>query len=126
MSEQGAWVRAASVDDVPNGHAYDTGVEANGEIIGLFCLDGQYFALGECSHEQAPLCQGLIEGSQVTCPWHSARFDIRSGECLAGPSACRTNGDVTEGGAPHSGPDISACRTYSTKVEGNDIYVLIP
>ena len=30
--------------------------------------------------------RGDIEGHEVTCPWHGARFDIRTGEVLCAPA----------------------------------------
>ena len=32
------------------------------------------------------MAEGDIEGHEVTCPWHGARFDIRTGEVLCAPA----------------------------------------
>jgi 3-phenylpropionate/trans-cinnamate dioxygenase ferredoxin component len=32
------------------------------------------------------LVEGDIEGHEVTCPWHGARFDVRTGEVLCQPA----------------------------------------
>lgn len=122
MSEEN-WIKAAQVDDLGPGEGFETDIEINGETIGLFFIDGSYYALGECPHEQGPLCQGIIEGSTVSCPWHTAKFDITTGKTIENPSACRVTGSVTVG----SKEDIEAlpdCNSYKVKVEGNDIYVL--
>lgn len=39
-----------------------------------------------CPHRAGPLSEGLIEGTEVTCGWHSARFDLTTGACLSGPT----------------------------------------
>jgi nitrite reductase/ring-hydroxylating ferredoxin subunit len=39
-----------------------------------------------CSHAGGPLHEGMIEDSVVICPWHSSRFDIRTGRVRAGPA----------------------------------------
>ena len=122
MSEDLSWVLAANVDDLGSGEGFETDVEIDGEMVGLFCIDGEYYALGECPHEQGPLCQGIIEDTEVMCPWHSARFNITSGDCIAGPSACRVSGAVEEGTESDKG-DTPAATRFDVKVEGNDIFV---
>ncbi len=48
---------------------------------------GAFFALDNaCSHEEGPLAEGEIEGHEVMCPWHGARFDVRTGEVLGPPA----------------------------------------
>jgi nitrite reductase/ring-hydroxylating ferredoxin subunit len=55
--------------------------------ITIFNLDGEFFALDDtCSHGQASLCEGFVENGQVECPYHSALFDIRTGEALTRPA----------------------------------------
>ena len=49
-------------------------------------VGGELFAIGaHCSHYHGPLADGLIVGHQVRCPWHHARFCLRTGEALAAP-----------------------------------------
>ena len=43
-----------------------------------------------------------VEGHEVTCPWHGARFDIRTGQVLCAPAY----GDVTRYNVRVSGADI--------------------
>ncbi len=57
-----------------------------------------------CTHRGGPLSEGEIEGEQVTCPWHGAIFNIKSGEVL-GPPAPK--------GVAH----------YNVRVEGTDIKI---
>ena len=35
-----------------------------------------------CPHLEGPLFQGSVSQGAVTCPWHSWRFDLRTGERL--------------------------------------------
>lgn len=124
MTEE-LWTWVATTDDLGVGEGFETEADINGEIIGLFCIDGEYYALGECPHEQGPLCQGIIEGNEVTCPWHSAKFNILTGQCIAGPSACRVSGAVGAGIESDEG-DTPAANRYDVKVEGKDIFVRKP
>lgn len=62
-------------------------VEIRGRSIALFNLGGEFFAIDDCcSHEDAPLSEGTIEGEEVECPWHAARFNIKTGEALSPPA----------------------------------------
>src|SRR5680860_575807 len=56
------------------------------EIV-LFNIEGAFFALDNaCTHEEGPLGEGEVLGHEVTCPWHGATFDIRTGEVLGPPA----------------------------------------
>lgn len=64
-----------------------TVVEANGHMIALFRVDGDFYAIGnECTHTGGPLGEGDLDGTTVTCPWHGSQFDITSGEVLEPPA----------------------------------------
>lgn len=63
-------------------------VEANGREVAVFNLDGTFYAIDNlCVHKGGPLGEGAVEGEVVTCPWHSWRYDIKTGACLANPAA---------------------------------------
>ena len=57
------------------------------EEVMLARVDGALFAIGaKCTHYQAPLVEGLIVGRTVRCPWHHARFCLRTGEAIGAPA----------------------------------------
>jgi nitrite reductase/ring-hydroxylating ferredoxin subunit len=122
MSQAGDWVRVASVADMREGEGYDTGMEVAGDVVGLFLIDGSYYAVGECTHEKGPICQGHREGFAVSCPWHSAQFNIATGECLRGPVACRTDGSVNVGEMEEI-DKVDDLNCFDVKLEGEEIFV---
>jgi 3-phenylpropionate/trans-cinnamate dioxygenase ferredoxin subunit len=66
-------------------------VEIDGEPIAVFNVDGKFYAIGDvCTHDDGPLGDGELDGFQVICPRHGARFDIRSGKALALPAVVDT------------------------------------
>jgi 3-phenylpropionate/trans-cinnamate dioxygenase ferredoxin component len=46
----------------------------------IFRIGGKLFAIGDvCSHDDGPLGEGELDGFDVICPRHGARFDVRDG-----------------------------------------------
>jgi 3-phenylpropionate/trans-cinnamate dioxygenase ferredoxin subunit len=62
-------------------------VRVDGVDVLLCRVDGQYYALSNsCSHARQALHTGRLRGFEVICPLHGARFDIRTGRCVAAPA----------------------------------------
>ncbi|MEC3982084.1 bifunctional 3-phenylpropionate/cinnamic acid dioxygenase ferredoxin subunit [Amycolatopsis sp. H20-H5] len=89
--------------------ACDAAALADGEAIRLlahvpisvFHTDGEYFAIDDtCSHQDASLADGWVEGCFVECPLHAALFDLRTGlpSCLPAKNGLRTYPVVLDGG----------------------------
>src|SRR5690606_17229405 len=79
-------VKVATVDEVPiNGSKL---VEIEGVRIALFNINGGYYAIEDvCTHDGGPLVEGeIVNGHEVRCPRHGARFDIRTGAALSMPA----------------------------------------
>lgn len=54
-------------------------VNCAGQDIALFLIDGKYFACSNrCPHAGAQLCDGFIDGTVVTCPWHGWSFELNA------------------------------------------------
>jgi 3-phenylpropionate/trans-cinnamate dioxygenase ferredoxin subunit len=72
------WVRVASSSDVPAGTL--KGVFVKMLPIVLANVDGNVYALEDrCSHQEFPLSDGELDGSDVVCIHHGARFDACTG-----------------------------------------------
>jgi NADPH-dependent 2,4-dienoyl-CoA reductase/sulfur reductase-like enzyme/nitrite reductase/ring-hydroxylating ferredoxin subunit len=74
-----------NINDIANetmllGHAF-------GEPVLVARRDEELFAIGAtCTHYGGPLAKGLMVDCTVHCPWHHARFDLRTGEAIAAPA----------------------------------------
>ena len=80
-----AFTKAATLAELPPGRAKQ--VTLNGKAVGLFNVGGTVYAIDDtCPHRGAPLWEGDLEGKEVTCPWHGARFDVTSGDHLCPPA----------------------------------------
>lgn len=76
----------APLTDLPPGTG--KAFKVAGRELAVFNADGRVFAIDNiCPHDGAPLAEGTLEGTVITCPWHAAEFDITSGKVLAPPAA---------------------------------------
>ena len=75
----------ARVEDVPVGTVKV--VEAGGRQIALCNYNGTIYAIDDvCTHDGGSLDQGELEGSEIECPRHGARFDIKTGRAVRLPA----------------------------------------
>ena len=69
------FVKVASTNEIASGQARLVNIK--GKEIALFNIEGTFFAFENAyTHEEGPLAEGEIEGHEVTCPWHGARFKL--------------------------------------------------
>ncbi len=99
------FVRAATLGELPEGTAL--GVEVEGKAVCLVMYEGEIYAFQDnCSHRDFPLSNGELDEDDctITCDWHGAIFDIRTGAAV---------------GLPATRPIM----VYPAKVEGEEIWV---
>jgi 3-phenylpropionate/trans-cinnamate dioxygenase ferredoxin subunit len=83
--EQCEFVVVANVDEIPNGERIF--IEVGYDYLVVFNIAGDFYAIADlCTHDEGPLEEGELEGFEVACPRHGARFDVRSGEALTLPA----------------------------------------
>lgn len=97
---------ACKVDDIDNGESMT--IEGETPVALFRTEDGEFYATSDtCTHEKWSLGDdGDIEGVEVTCPLHMARFDIRTGEPLCFPATV-------------------ALDTFEVQIDDGNVYVLI-
>src|SRR5215204_1397704 len=131
--EEQQFVDVADLNDVPEGKTKH--VEVKEKEILLANSDGKVYALCDrCSHNNAPLSMGTLNGKVITCPMHGARFDVTTGKKVGEPMAP----DLSKFPEPipeslqkmfaRSAEIMSKVKTYDqstyeTKVEGNRVKV---
>lgn len=131
--EQQQFVDVTDVNGVPEGKMKH--VEVGEKEILLANSEGRIYALCDrCSHMNAPLSIGTLNGKVVTCPMHGARYDVATGKKVAEPMALDPSKfpePIPEGlqkvfaQAAQIQSKIKTYnqQTYETKVEGNRVKV---
>lgn len=79
------WVDVAPADEIAPG-SFKV-VDVDDVPIAVFNVDGEFYAIEDvCTHDGGVLTGGTVDGCQVECPRHGARFDVRTGEALTPPA----------------------------------------
>ena len=79
------WIDAGPATDLGDGQTIS--IPMGRRMIAVVHSGGAYFAIEDvCTHDGAQLTGGAIEGFEIICPRHGARFDLRTGEVMAPPA----------------------------------------
>ncbi len=82
-----AWQRCASQDDVWEGTVLP--VQVDGASVALYNLQGTIYATSNvCTHEEAWLSEGYLDGDCIECPLHQALYHVPPVKCAAARSTC--------------------------------------
>jgi nitrite reductase/ring-hydroxylating ferredoxin subunit len=99
----GKWIKIADVAEVPEDGTLR--VFIGGEPVCLYNLAGRIYATHDlCTHGQASLADGFVDGEQIECPLHQGRFHIPTGRAVGPPCTV----DV---------------RTYSVRVRDGSVFL---
>jgi nitrite reductase/ring-hydroxylating ferredoxin subunit len=103
MTDDGDWCRVASVGELSRQRRLVCTV---GAIQILICYSGgEVVAVqDQCTHLGMPLHDGRLMGGTITCPFHGACFDLKTGRAIAGPA-------------------VSSLRSYRVRIAGDDIFI---
>lgn len=97
------WHPAAKISELAVGEA--VAVSVAGESIAIYHLaSGVYATHDRCTHAQASLAEGYVDGDCVECPLHEGVFHIPTGK-------------------PMSGPVCVPVRIFPVRIEGDDISI---
>ncbi len=97
------WVEVVALEDIPQ--LGSRVIETDTMNIAVFRTSSdEVFAIKDaCPHKQGPLSQGIVHGTSVTCPLHSWKIDLASGEAL--------------------GADKGCAHVFSTKIENGKVFI---
>ncbi|MEE1757526.1 bifunctional 3-phenylpropionate/cinnamic acid dioxygenase ferredoxin subunit [Streptomyces sp. NPDC014892] len=111
-------IPACRLADLPRGEAFR--LDTDPPVSVFHTDDGEVYAIDDtCTHQDASLADGWLEGCEVECPLHASKFDLRTGAVDSPPAKLpvRTHEVVVEDGmiyvrlstdAPNLPPCISA------------------
>jgi len=97
------WKRLCALDEIP---AQGSRVvkSPKGDIAVFRTASDEIFALHDkCPHKGGPLSQGIVAGKVVTCPMHSWKIQLESGQAVA--------------------PDVGCSKSFAVKLEGGSIWL---
>ena len=79
------WISVAKAAELaPGSHRV---VDVDGASVAVFNVGGDYYAIEDvCTHDGGQLTGGTIEGDEIVCPRHGARFCIKTGAALTAPA----------------------------------------
>ena len=104
--ETARYVKVGRASEVPDGRPEVFEVEDR--HIAVYRLDDGYYAIEDiCTHDGGPLAEGEVEGHEVICPRHGARFDIKTGAALCMPA-------------------VTPVEPYPVRLHGDDLYIGLP
>ena len=79
------WLDVARVEEIAPGTRRV--VDVDGTAVAVFNLGGEFFAIRDvCPHDGGELSDGELEGEEIICPRHGARFSVRTGTVLGPPA----------------------------------------
>jgi 3-phenylpropionate/trans-cinnamate dioxygenase ferredoxin component len=97
------WIDVGAAGDLADGQSKS--IPVGRRMIAVARSGADYFAIEDiCTHDGAPLTGGEIEGAEIICPRHGARFCLRTGEALSPPA-------------------YEPVRVFATKIEGGHLWV---
>jgi len=95
--------RLCNADDVPEGGVVR--VDLNDfDPLAVYRLEGRFYATADgCTHAEASLSDGVVEGEEIECPFHGGSFNIKTGD-------------------PVNPPCVIALRTYPVEVRDGEVF----
>lgn len=84
------YIEVAPLAELPPGERLF--IEIDGKPIVLINVDGKIYAIADlCTHDDGPLGEGEVDGHEIICPRHGARFDLRDGRAVSLPAVVDTH-----------------------------------
>lgn len=96
-------IALCKTDEVGDGEVRRVDVDAR-RSIAVFKIDGDYYGTDDrCTHGEASLSEGFVDGNIIECPLHGGAFDIKTG--------LRTDK-----------PCVTPIATYTLSIDGDTLF----
>ena len=100
------WKKICALGDVPVLGARVVDSASHGRIAVFRSAADEVFAvLDKCPHKAGPLSQGIVHGNTVTCPLHSWKINLDTGEAQA--------------------PDVGCTKSFAAKLENGEVFLSV-
>lgn len=100
------FVKVTTADAIPSDDM--RGFEVNGVKVAIASVGGELYAFHNCcTHQQFELTDGFLMDDRVTCTFHGATFDVKSGDVVALPAT-------------------QPLPVFELKIENDEIWVAVP
>lgn len=98
-------VLVGRTSDIPDGKMVHLMIDKKKDIL-VVKIEGNYYAISNvCTHEGARLHEGSLNGRELTCPWHGAKWDVTTGKMILFPEK------------------LKSLRLFKVSVEVGNVYV---
>jgi len=82
MSE---WINVFNENALMNGE--NSVIDVDGTEVAIFKIDDEFFAIEDvCSHDGTEIASGELDGDEIICPRHGARFCVKTGAVKSAPA----------------------------------------
>ncbi len=62
-------------------------VDVDGDDVAVFNIGGEFYAIADvCTHDGAEIASGELDGDEIVCPRHGARFCVKTGQVKCAPA----------------------------------------
>jgi len=79
---------AGKISDIPPGKMIKVSIDGKDVLVAN--IDGEYCATDDtCTHSGSSLSEGKLDGSTITCGWHGAQFNCKTGKLVKFPAKIR-------------------------------------
>src|SRR5450755_250435 len=97
-----AWKKVCRAEEIAEGTAL---LIEGDQPLAVFHVGDEFFATDDtCTHAKFSLADGYLEGAEVVCALHEARFCLRTGRVLSPPA-------------------IVPLRTHPVRIEAGEVFV---
>jgi len=100
------WVKIGPAEEIPVGQAKVFVLKEH--RLAVSHLEDGFFAIEDtCTHDNGPLGEGELDGEELECPRHGARFNVKTGQAVIMPA-------------------VIPVKTFSVKVTDGQLFIELP